>query len=124
MDMAHQFIADSREDPEVLDAARDMLRDAYAMRDRADELLRRHVRHWGLSRLSLVDRNVLRLGVYEMLSGNTPPKVAITEALRLAKEFSSAESPKFVNGILDAVYKQLRSEMGEHDAEGDRRAQA
>ena len=55
----------------------------------------------------MVDRNILRLAVAEMRGGQTPPKVALSEAIRLAQEFSSAESPRFVNGVLDAVMKEI-----------------
>lgn len=115
MDFACQFIDDSRENPETLSAAQALLREAFGARDQSDQLLQRHARHWDLGRLALVDRNILRLAAYEMLSGQTPYKVAIAEAIRLAQEFSTAESPRFVNGILDAVYKELRTE---HDADG------
>jgi len=75
--------------------------------DDIDDLLVRHARHWELSRLALVDRNILRLGVCELRRGRTPLKVVISEALRLAQEFSTAESPRFVNGVLDAVAKEI-----------------
>ena len=109
MDLVRLFITDSREAPETTAAAADMLDRAFASRQESDCWLSRHARHWELGRLALVDRNILRLAVCEMLSGRTPPKVAITEALRLAQEFSTAESPRFVNGILDAVYKEMQA---------------
>ena len=64
---------------------------------------------WPLDRLAPVDRNILRLAIYEMRAGETdvPPKVAIDEALKLAKKFSSEESPAFLNGILDAARKKI-----------------
>ena len=109
MELAAMFITDSRETPEAVATAGDLLHQAFAARDESDKWLSRHARHWDLERLALVDRNILRLAVYEMLSGRTPPKVAITEALRLAQEFSTAESPRFVNGILDAIYKEMQA---------------
>ena len=111
MELACSFIADSRESADTITAADDLLRHAYASREESDQWLIRHAKHWDLKRLALVDRNILRLAVHEMLSGQTPPKVAIAEALRLAQEFSTAESPRFVNGILDAVYKELRADI-------------
>jgi len=68
--------------------------------------------NWRLDRLPPVDRNILRMAVYEMRVNHkdTPPKVAIDEALKLAKKFSSAESPAFLNGILDAARKKIESE--------------
>ena len=60
--------------------------------------------HWRLDRMSCVDRNILRMGVYEILSSEEiPPRVAINEAVELAKRYGTAESPSFVNGILDRV---------------------
>jgi len=110
MELACSFIADSREPAATIADADELVRRAYASRDESDQWLTRHAKHWDLKRLALVDRNILRLAVHEMLSGRTPPKVAIAEALRLAQEFSTAESPRFVNGILDAVYKELKAD--------------
>jgi len=73
-----------------------------------DPLLRRHAEHWKLERMAAVDRNVLRLALYELLHHpETPPAVVINEALELARRFSAAESVEFVNGVLDAVRKAL-----------------
>lgn len=63
--------------------------------------------HWRIERLALVDRNILRLGVYELLTGSVPPKVAIDEALWLAHRFGGPQSPAFVNGVLDKVARSL-----------------
>lgn len=111
MDLVRLFITDSREAADTVAIAGDLLEQAFASREESDGWLMRHARHWELGRLALIDRNILRLAAYEMLSGRTPPKVAITEALRLAQEFSTAESPRFVNGILDAVYKEMQADL-------------
>lgn len=63
--------------------------------------------HWRLERLALVDRNILRLGVCELLVADVPPKVAIDEALWLAHRFGGPQSPGFVNGVLDSVARSL-----------------
>lgn len=64
--------------------------------------------HWRLDRMSSVDRNILRIGVYEIMNAeDTPPRVAINEAVELAKRFGTAESASFVNGILDRVARDL-----------------
>jgi len=101
------FIGDSREPHETIAAARDLLAGAWAHRAACDELLARHAHHWELPRLALVDRNILRLALFELRSERAPHKVAISEALALAKEFSSADSPRFINGVLDAVAREL-----------------
>ncbi|HEY7362596.1 MAG TPA: transcription antitermination factor NusB [Methylomirabilota bacterium] len=76
---------------------------------KADELLRQYVEHWELERMAVVDRNILRLAVYEMLwSGAVPSKVAINEAIEIAKKFGTADSSRFINGVLDRIRKELR----------------
>ena len=71
-----------------------------------DELLAKYATNWSLKRMAIVDRNILRLGVYELLfSEETPPKVVINEGVELAKRFGSPDSGKFVNGVLDSIHK-------------------
>jgi N utilization substance protein B len=72
-----------------------------------DERITRHAAHWRLERMPVVDRNILRIAVYEMLRTDTPPAVIIDEALELARRFSGEESVHFVNGVLDAVRREL-----------------
>jgi N utilization substance protein B len=74
-----------------------------------DRILIETSEHWRLGRMSTVDRNVLRLAVYELLAKETPPGVVINEALEVAKRFSSPESAAFVNGVLDAVNQELNT---------------
>lgn len=72
-----------------------------------DQMISETAKEYELDRIPRVERNLLRLGVYEIYFSKTvPPKVAISEAVRLAKKFSSAESGKFINAILDALYKK------------------
>jgi N utilization substance protein B len=72
--------------------------------DVLDELITRYAQNWNLSRMAIVDRNVLRLATFELLHcDDIPPKVTINEAVNLAKRFSQNDSGKFVNGILDRV---------------------
>jgi transcription antitermination protein NusB len=72
-----------------------------------DECITRHAEHWRLERMPAVDRNILRVAVYEVLRTPTPPAVVIDEALELARQFSGEESVHFVNGVLDAVRREL-----------------
>ena len=72
-----------------------------------DDRITRHAEHWKIQRMPAVDRNILRLAVYEMTRTETPPAVAIDEALELARMFSGEESVHFVNGVLDAVRKEI-----------------
>jgi transcription antitermination protein NusB len=71
-----------------------------------DDRITRHAEHWRLERMPAVDRNILRLAVYEMLYTDTPAPVLIDEAIELARRFSGRESVNFVNGVLDAVRRE------------------
>jgi transcription antitermination protein NusB len=102
-----QFINDSRESSLLVDRAMMMLRKAFDARPVSDELLARHARKWELHRLALVDRNILRLATWELTTDHAPSKVVISESLKLAKEFSTSESPRFINGVLDAIVEEL-----------------
>lgn len=76
-----------------------------------DELVEDCAEHWKLSRMAVVDRNILRLGTCEMLYGDgVPPRVAINEAIEMAKKYGDQESSRFVNGILDQVAKRSTQE--------------
>jgi len=119
------FLWDARRQPvdDVLDAYYDTLlaeehpgRDPFAAElvqgaiqhlEEVDERIRRHAEHWRMERMPAVDRNLLRLAVYEMTYAGTPAAVAIDEALELARKFSNEESVQFVNGVLDAVHREL-----------------
>ncbi len=78
-----------------------------------DALLGRYATNWSLNRMAMVDRNILRLGTFELLFGNeTPPKVVINEAVELAKQFGTGDSGKFVNGVLDSIHKTEQTGTG------------
>lgn len=84
-----------------------------------DERIRSRAEHWRISRMAVVDRNVLRLAVYEFLHEPTTPRtVAINEALEVARRFSTYEATQFINGILDAVKRDLDRESPQ-EIEGD-----
>jgi len=75
-----------------------------------DKIIEKAAPEWPIQQISMIDRNVLRMGLFELLHANkdeVPPKVAINEAIELAKTFSGQTSGKFVNGVLGTVYKQL-----------------
>ena len=72
-----------------------------------DERISKHAEHWRIERMPAVDRNILRLAVYEMVYLSTPAAIAIDEALELARKFSNEESVQFVNGVLDAVHREM-----------------
>jgi N utilization substance protein B len=74
-----------------------------------DELITKHAENWRLERLAAIDRAILRLAIHELRAAETPPKVVLNEAVDLAKKYSSDEAGSFVNGILDAVHKALKT---------------
>ena len=74
-----------------------------------DHAISQFAEHWDLERMAVVDRNILRLAVYELLwTAEVPPKVAINEAIEIAKKFGTKESSRFINGLLDRIHKELR----------------
>lgn len=88
--------------------AEPLIRGALEHREEADNLIRKYARNWELHRIAAVDRNILRLAIYEMLHrDDIPPVVSINEAVDIAKKFSTQDSGKFVNGILDKIKGEL-----------------
>lgn len=74
--------------------------------ERINQLIAQHANNWDMARMAIVDRNILRMGAYELLYlDEVPPKVCLNEAVELAKRFGDEESSKFVNGILDTIHK-------------------
>lgn len=85
-----------------------LIRGALEFSAEADEVIKKHAVNWELHRIAAVDRNILRLAIYEMLHrDDIPPVVSINEAVDIAKKFSTQDSGKFVNGILDKVKGEL-----------------
>lgn len=92
---------------EAFEYAQDLVRGTLDNRERIDELIRSQADNWRLERMPAVDRNILRLAIYEMLhEQDTPKLVVLDEAIELAKKFGSEQSGRFVNGLLDGLLKQ------------------
>ena len=88
--------------------AEPLIRGTVQHRDEIDEHIKKHAKNWELHRIAVVDRNILRLAIYEMLHrDDIPPVVSINEAVDIAKKFSTEDSGKFVNGILDKIKGEL-----------------
>jgi transcription antitermination protein NusB len=84
-----------------------------------DKIIVRCAPEWPLEQITPIDRNVLRIGIYELLHGNreeVPPKVAINEAIELAKTFGGESSGKFINGVLGTIYREIGEPMKDHKA--------
>ena len=94
--------------------ARDLMRAATKSLPTIDEYIARHAANWELKRMAALDRNVLRLAVAELFFfSDVPFKVVIDEAVELAKTYGTEDSGKFVNGVLDSIYKSRQKEQGE-----------
>ncbi|MGB7070512.1 MAG: transcription antitermination factor NusB [Pyrinomonadaceae bacterium] len=90
---------------------------------RIDDCIRTRAEHWRIERMAIVDRNVLRLAVYEFLFEDTPNTVVINEALEIARRFSTFEATQFINGILDAIKHDLEKELAHESEKSDGRSQ-
>jgi transcription antitermination protein NusB len=95
------------EQPEHDPFVDDLVRGTVDHLAEVDALISRRAEHWRMERMPAVDRNILRLAVYEMAHGGTPAAVAIDEALELARRFSHEESVQFLNGVLDAIHRDI-----------------
>ena len=98
--LAEVLAAHLRDDPELPEFSVALVRGVYRHREEIDGLIEHHSTGWKLSRMPLVDRNVLRLAMFELRHTDVPDAVAIDEAVELVKELSTADSGRFVNGLL------------------------
>ena len=97
-------------DREAREFAESLVRGTKRHEAEIDALIGRYAENWELERMAVVDRNILRQGIFELLwETGVPPKVAINEALEVAKKFSTQESSRFINGILDRIHKKEKA---------------
>jgi N utilization substance protein B len=102
------FLHAQRIDPEVEAFARSLFEGTVSEVEALDHRVREQAEHWRLERMAAVDRNLLRVALYELLHfPETPPAVVINEALEIARRFSGKDSVEFINGVLDAIRKTL-----------------
>ena len=106
-----EFFIENDPDDLVRKLASEWTKGTWENLAQCDELIVASTIKWQLSRLSFVDKSILRLSVYQLkFCPDIPPRVVINEAIELAKKFSTAQSSAFVNGVLDAILKKLNSE--------------
>ena len=117
-DAADRALLQSRlNSPALVDFAAALIEGVRARREALDQAIRQSARNWDLHRMAATDRNVLRLGAYELLHvPETPARVAVNEAIDLAKRFGTAQSASFVNGILDHL---MQEQDAGNDGEGE-----
>ncbi|MBX7072445.1 MAG: transcription antitermination factor NusB [Pirellulales bacterium] len=106
---ADEFLSRRLSAAELADFARTLVSGVRRNRSELDEFLAKTADNWSLERMACTDRNILRLGAFEILYGDTPGAVAINEAVELSKRFGTAHSPQFVNGILDRLLALRKS---------------
>jgi N utilization substance protein B len=94
-------------EPRILDRAEELASEVVADVGALDAEAARASENWRLSRIAVVERNILRLGIHELRRGSVPPKVAIDEAVRLAHWFGGTRAPGFVNGVLDGIARAI-----------------
>ena len=100
------FLARRLAAPELVEFGRGLVAGVRRNRKELDRILTAAAEHWSLGRMAATDRNLLRLGAFEILYSDTPGRVAINEAVELAKRYGAQQSPQFVNGILDRLLAQ------------------
>lgn len=100
-----QMIEESLETPDQIKFAASLLRGIRLHKDEIDAEIANFAKNWSMTRMELTDRNVLRLGIYELLFTDTPAPIVINESVEIAKAFGTENSGTFVNGILDRIAK-------------------
>jgi N utilization substance protein B len=109
-------LGDDSIDDKTRDFANGLLHGTIERLSDIDERIRTRAEHWRIERMAIVDRNVLRLAVYEFLFEDTPHTVVINEALEIARRFSTFEATQFINGILDAIKLDLENSAEEPES--------
>jgi transcription antitermination protein NusB len=97
-------------DPDTQTFADALVRGSKQQQATIDQMLAQYAEHWDLDRMAVVDRNILRMAVYELLwAPDVPPKAVINEAIEIAKKFGTTESSRFINGVLDRILREHRA---------------
>ena len=113
IDFLGRFFKENEPDDSICQTALQWVRGTWENMSAGDELITESALKWKLSRLSPVDKSILRLSIYQFMHcSDIPNKVVINEAIELAKKFSTEKSPAFVNGVLDAVLKKIKVKSG------------
>jgi N utilization substance protein B len=107
-DVYPHFWREHEAEPEVREFAQGLVEGVMRERETLDRIIAGSVEHWRIERMAVVDRNILRVAVYELAwLPETPPVVVLDEAIEVGKKFGSEQSGSFINGILDAVRKRI-----------------
>jgi len=109
MDHSRRILDEGTEDEYIRASAMEMAKGSWEQRASIDAQVERVAPQWPPRRQPGVDRNLIRMAVWELTNTETPPKVVLDEAIELAKKYSTEQSPAFINGVLDAVLKEHRA---------------
>ena len=112
VDLARPIVDEGTAEEEIRTSALQMAIGTWDQREAIDKQVERLAPQWPPRRQPAVDRNLIRMAVWELTNADTPPKVVIDEAIELAKKFSTEQSPAFINGVLDAVLREHQSLTG------------
>jgi N utilization substance protein B len=100
------YLKDYPQEQEVVDFSTTLISGVVVNLAAIDSLIKKYVKNWEIERMASIDRNILRIACFELLFlDEVPPKVSINEAIELAKRFGDIDSPRFINGVLDKIYK-------------------
>ena len=106
-----QIAGTLKKDAETFDFAKDLALKVIASSDEVDAMIRKRVENWEFNRLAIIDKVILRIAICELLYfDDIPPKVSINEAIEIARSYSTEKSDKFVNGVLDSIFNDLKKE--------------
>lgn len=112
------FLENYPQSQEVVDFASLLVEGVGKNLSYLDEIIKKYVENWEIERLAIIDKNILRMGIFELLFlDDIPPKVSINEAIELAKKFGDVDSARFVNGVLDRIYKEESKKYKKEDEE-------
>lgn len=107
------FLAAQGASKQVVARAGELVKDFWGRKQSVDDRITAAATNWDLSRISPVERNIMRVALVELLNAKTPPKVVLNEAIEIGREFGGENSPRFINGVLDVVFKrQQRQQKG------------
>ena len=106
--MLREFMAARKASQQVAERAAVLIQGFWERRQAVDDRIAAASERWELSRISPVERNVMRVAVVELLKGEVPPNVALDEAIDIGREYGGEDAPRFINGILDVVLKRLQ----------------
>lgn len=114
-------LAEEPSEEEDLAFVQEMVRGVVANRERIDDVIRKLAPAWPVEQIPPTERSILRLGIYEIMFKKSPPKVAINEAVELAKSFGTGNAPKFVNGVLGTFYAEFTDNLPLEERWGERK---